>query len=79
MGAQKGSEGVDRAMHLTQKEWVLAKLQLGEKMSTVLAWNYGIKQLPYVIWKLKQEGYRIVSEQRKDMLLNRNYTVYSLQ
>lgn len=63
---------------MTQKEWVLLKLENGEKMSTVLAWNFGIKQLPYIIWKLREEGHSVRSTLRKDDLLNRNYTVYEL-
>lgn len=64
---------------MTQKEWVLRKLLNGDKMSTVLAWNYGIKQLPVIIWRLKNKhGYNIQSVVHRDNLLNRNYTTYEL-
>lgn len=63
---------------MTQKDFILKKLQENKKVSTVLAMANGIKQLPYVIWKLRQEGYDIQTTYQRDHTLGRNYVVYEL-
>lgn len=63
---------------MTKKQMVLETMQSGDVLSTNSGIGMGIKQLPYYIWQLRQEGYKITSVPKVDAMGSR-YVEYILR
>ena len=63
---------------MTKKQLALETMQSGDVLSTNSGIGMGIKQLPYYIYVLRQEGYKIASIPKVDPMGNR-YVEYVLR